>query len=213
MTALTEYKDRLEHAMARAGVDVRKVADALGVSYQAVKKIIDGKSKMLTADNNAQAAKFLGVDSDWLATGKGRPERRGDETGKVNAPKVQVPAGTGVAQPMSLTNIKVAPQRVQWRNLMSLELPDEFRTEAPDDALAPRLRAGQGLTLDTRVQPRAGDAVLVSDRTGALHLRIYTPGVGRWEGQVENKAYLVLDSERDGLQVKAVLTAVEGRWG
>jgi hypothetical protein len=200
-------RELLRALMDSAGLNPNSLSNATrGRTRQPqIHRFLTGEAKEPKRSTLLPVAEYFGIPVEALFSA--------DEARKVAEAKGLVPAGTGVAQPMSLTNIKVAPQRVQWRNLMSLELPDEFRTEAPDDALAPRLRAGQGLTLDTRVQPRAGDAVLVSDRTGALHLRIYTPGVGRWEGQVENKAYLVLDSERDGLQVKAVLTAVEGRWG
>ena len=72
------YTDRLHEAMRHAGLDpalpssARALADALGLSYQAAKKAIDGLTKMLAADNSVTAAKFLGVDSEWLATGTGR---------------------------------------------------------------------------------------------------------------------------------------------
>jgi hypothetical protein len=47
------------------------MADELKVSYQAVKKVVDGKSNAFTAANNDTASRFLGVNSRWLATGKG----------------------------------------------------------------------------------------------------------------------------------------------
>lgn len=67
------YKERLAAAMERASADVHSVAKALDISYTAVKKVVDGKSNALTAENNAKAARFLKVDSDWLATGEGEP--------------------------------------------------------------------------------------------------------------------------------------------
>lgn len=48
------------------------LSKALGVSYQAAVKAIDGRTKMLAADNNVAAARHYGVDSEWLATGQGR---------------------------------------------------------------------------------------------------------------------------------------------
>lgn len=68
-TTMVEYKDRLETAMKASGTSHQKLADALGVSYQAVKKVTDGKSKAFDAFNNARAARILGVTSDWLALG------------------------------------------------------------------------------------------------------------------------------------------------
>ena len=59
------------------GVSVTQLADALGMSYQAVKKVLDGKSGAFTAANNARAASFLGVSSDWLAVGSPYPRTAG----------------------------------------------------------------------------------------------------------------------------------------
>lgn len=73
----TPYAARLQDAMRCAGrdpddtVSVRWLADQLSVSYQAAKKAISGDTKALTADNNVKAARALGVNSEWLATGEG----------------------------------------------------------------------------------------------------------------------------------------------
>ncbi len=66
---MVEYKERLEKAMKDAGTSVTQLANALGVSYQAVKRVLEGKSRAFTAHNNTVAARFLGVSSEWLATG------------------------------------------------------------------------------------------------------------------------------------------------
>ena len=69
-TTMVDYKQRLNQAMGET-TSVRQVASALGVSYQAVKKVVDGKSAAFTAENNAKVSKFLRVSPDWLATGLG----------------------------------------------------------------------------------------------------------------------------------------------
>lgn len=71
----TLYKDRLAKAMADAKVGVAELAKELGVSYQAVKKVLTGGTKSLSAKNNAKAARFLKVDADWLATGTPPPPK------------------------------------------------------------------------------------------------------------------------------------------
>lgn len=65
------YKQRLTWSMQQAGVSVILLAEALEVSPQAVRRVLDGSSSAFTAYNNAVAARFLGVNSDWLATGEG----------------------------------------------------------------------------------------------------------------------------------------------
>lgn len=67
---MVDYWKRLLEAMTHAGVAKAQLQAHLGVSYQAMKKLEDGKTKSLTAENNAKAAKFLGVNAYWLATGE-----------------------------------------------------------------------------------------------------------------------------------------------
>lgn len=69
---MSDYADRLGEAMQLERMDVTALAKGLRVSYQAVKKVIDGRTHAFTADNNVRAARLLKVDSEWLATGEGQ---------------------------------------------------------------------------------------------------------------------------------------------
>lgn len=94
------------------------------------------------------------------------------------------------------------------------DLPPLFRVAAPDDAMAPRVRAGQLVEFDRDAAPRPGDGVLVIDADGRPYFRVYRlRRPGHWEAQALNDAYSPLDSQRDQLQVAGVLTAVFARWG
>jgi hypothetical protein len=64
------YASRLEQALAGANVSIADFARAMGLTYQAVSKVLKGTTKSLTAANNDKAAKLLGVDPGWLATGE-----------------------------------------------------------------------------------------------------------------------------------------------
>jgi len=68
---MVAYKDRLREAMNDAGVKTQALADALGVSYQACRKVLIGETNSFTAANNSRAAEFLGVSPSWLADGTG----------------------------------------------------------------------------------------------------------------------------------------------
>lgn len=68
-----QFGTRLGEAIKLAGKDRQEVADAIGISVQALSQLIIGKSKSATAENTAKAAKALGVDFYWLATGQGKP--------------------------------------------------------------------------------------------------------------------------------------------
>ena len=73
------FSERLEEALRISGKDRQQLADALGITIQAVSQILLGKTKAMTAENCVRAARLTGVDSFWLATGSG--EARGEGTG------------------------------------------------------------------------------------------------------------------------------------
>lgn len=72
---MDEYGERLQQAMdaAKPPVTRTKLADGIGMTYQGVKKVLDLKGKLGTA-NHAKAAKLLKVSAEWLRTGKGSME-------------------------------------------------------------------------------------------------------------------------------------------
>ena len=81
---VSKFEDRLEEAMALAGKSAKELATVLisqktgtlGPSVQAVYAALKGRSKSMTAENVARAARFLGVDMFWLATGVGSAKER-----------------------------------------------------------------------------------------------------------------------------------------
>ena len=67
---MVDYVERLERALKHAQRTPKDLQEHLGVSYQAMKKLMGGVSKSLSAENHARAARYLGVNSYWLATGE-----------------------------------------------------------------------------------------------------------------------------------------------
>lgn len=78
---MNTYGERLEHALQISRKDRVALGKELGISIQAIGQVIAGKTKALTAENSARAARFLDVDQIWLATGEGVPDahKRGRE--------------------------------------------------------------------------------------------------------------------------------------
>lgn len=68
------YAKRLKSSMDAKGVSISALAEGVGVSYQAIKKVMDGGSRSFGLKNNVEAAKALGVSQDWLAFGDGTDE-------------------------------------------------------------------------------------------------------------------------------------------
>lgn len=68
---MIDYAARLDAALKHAKMDVPALAKSLGITYQGVKRVADGKSKAFSATNHERTAAILGVSSLWLATGEG----------------------------------------------------------------------------------------------------------------------------------------------
>lgn len=71
---MNTYGSRLEQALQLARRERIELANAIDVSVQAIGQVIAGKTKALTAENSAKAARYLQVDAYWLATGEGSPQ-------------------------------------------------------------------------------------------------------------------------------------------
>lgn len=67
------YAERLAHSMSdpENQIGAVELAEALGVTRQAIDKLLKGGSNEMSASNNARAARLLNVDPTWLATGEG----------------------------------------------------------------------------------------------------------------------------------------------
>lgn len=147
----------------------------------------------------ANVATLLGTTVEALMSGD---RQSGDTT-------------SGVAHSVSLETIETVPT-MTWEQIGMMErgaYPASFRIQVNDSSMEPRVRSGAWVIFDSRLKPKPGDGVLVRDSAGTVHFRSYKAGrPGVWEAHAENPDYSALESARDGLEVIAVLTAVEGRW-
>lgn len=85
---MVNYWDRLKPEMDANGMDITKFAERMGISFQAVAKVRDGGS--FGTKNNIKAAMLFGLNSDWLASGKGPKkavEKEASNVGPVSARK------------------------------------------------------------------------------------------------------------------------------
>ena len=68
---MVEFRERLKAAMVYASVDREWLMARLKVSRVAIDKLLDGRSKSMTAERCALTARMLKVDYFWFATGQG----------------------------------------------------------------------------------------------------------------------------------------------
>lgn len=61
---------RLDASMTDKGVKIPTLVKVTGISYQGIKKILDGKTESIQAGNLFSIAAYLGVDPYWLWSGE-----------------------------------------------------------------------------------------------------------------------------------------------
>lgn len=159
---MIEYSERLASALKARNTTVSELAAGMGVSYQAVKRVLDGLSKAFSASNNTKAAAFLRINPDWLATGQGSMEPFFDANAKT--------------MPQGMRSYPVI-SRIQAGALREISVPygsgDGFDVEFGDDdasqwsffleiegdSMLPDFRPGDRVLIDPDVSPNPGDYV------------------------------------------------------
>ena len=67
---MTTFGERLQEAITNAGRTRAEVASAIGCTVQAIGLCVTGNNASMSAENTARAARYLGCDVFWLATGE-----------------------------------------------------------------------------------------------------------------------------------------------
>lgn len=159
------YADRLKRAMQHRTPPVQRkdLAAALGISVQALGLVLRGESKSLTAENNAAAAKYLGVNPTWLATNEGEMlphavhnQLQIDPTIRVRKVKLIKLEEAGMYQE-TLDDVDIPA--TEFCGVASAG-PRTFAVEAPDGVTD--ITAGSVLLIDPDETPRANDWVLAT---------------------------------------------------
>lgn len=187
------------------------------VSQSTIHKICDGKVANPKPESGQALATFF--DVPLLAIYDEREATRvwqdqfqaGAALGKAPTAEEPAPEYKGsairlVAQNMSHLSPITLPS-MSWEELMkSSKLPEVFILSAPDDALAPKVRAGDEVIWSTKKPPKIGSPILVRDARGQVYVRRMYEGErpGHFVARVRSDAYRALDSQVDGLQVLAV---------
>lgn len=170
-----EYKDRLASAMQAAGVSVAALARELKVSYQAVKKVLDGLSSSFNTDNNATAARFLGVTSDWLASGalpkhpaadrEPQPEYAGTMN---NARRITIVGTARLAEGEEgfYEEVSSVPGAGDGHIEIATTDPNAYGLRVRGGSMAPAIRDGWYVLVEPNARPAVGEYVLVKLLSG-----------------------------------------------
>jgi SOS-response transcriptional repressor LexA len=173
---MVNYSERLKLAVEQSGYTTQKFADAMGISYQAAKKALDGKTKAFTAANNQKAANILGVSAEWLATGeKGQfvqsnitPSRMGTKPIPLIS-YVQAGAWTDAVD-------NYAPGDADEFLMTDLDLSaNAFALQIKGDSMLPEFKPGDRIIIDPLISPQPGDYVVAKNGEDEATFKKYRP--------------------------------------
>lgn len=215
---MVDYSERLKLALRQSGYTTQMLADALGISYQAAKKALDGKTKAFTASNNQKAANLLGVSAEWLATG---------ESGQFVLDKSNVSsAQMGTKQIPLISYVHAGhwagavdafqPNDAHEWLITDLELSDSaFALEIKGDSMLPEFKPGDRVIIDPDITPQPGDFVVAKNGEDEATFKKYRPRGMDASGNVVfelvplNEDYPTMRS--DAVPIRIVGTMVEHR--
>ena len=187
IATMVDYSERLKLALKQSGYTTQMLADALGISYQAAKKALDGKTKAFTASNNQKAANLLGVSAEWLATG---------ESGQFVLDKSNVSAAQIGSKQIPLLSYVSAghwtgavdafqPNDAHDWLVTDLELSESaFALEIKGDSMLPEFKPGDRVIIDPGISPQPGDFVVAKNGDDEAMFKKYRPRQVNERGQV-----------------------------
>ncbi len=175
---MVDYSERLKLALKQSGMTVQMLADGLGISYQAAKKAVDGKTRAFTAQNNQRAAKLLGVSAEWLATGDGAP-------GAAKQAEL-VPAAIGATRIPLISYVQAGvwtgvvdtyePGDADEFLLTDLDLSgNAFALEIKGESMLPEFKPGDRVIIDPAIAPAPGDFVVAKNGEEEATFKKYRP--------------------------------------
>lgn len=173
---MVEYGERLADAMKAKKITTTELAREMGISYQAVKKVLNGGA--FGKDNNILAAKVLGVYSDWLATGKGRrvaPPVTGEPNAiyeiKPSFPGIPVVGTAKLGDDGNYCELEYpvghGDGRIDWPS----RDPNAYAIRCKGDSMKPRIKHGEFVVVEPNHPVLPGDEVLVKAKDGRVMVK------------------------------------------
>jgi phage repressor protein C with HTH and peptisase S24 domain len=189
---MVEFSGRLKQAIDTRGVTVAELARGMGVTYQAVKRVLDGLSKSFSAENNAKAAGFLQVSPDWLATGQGSMELSRPDPVEIeleNNPDYPAIRRVRFKLSAGVTGFGVDPIdevgnplafRKDWYERRGFRPKDLLATTVSNGSMEPGLYDGDTVIVNTaQTQPRDG-VVFAVNYEGEMVVKRLIRDDGQW---------------------------------
>ncbi|OOF45997.1 repressor [Rodentibacter trehalosifermentans] len=182
---MSDLATRLQDKLYEQRLSVNAFSKKVGVSQQAISKIIRGET--LNPKNILEIAAALGVNAHWLKTGEGEPEpndkvitalysEEQDEQHhlRVDLLDVQLAANsTGIINsdyPEVLSRLYFTEEGVQ-RLLGRTTTQGIYLFSVPTDSMMPTIMPDDLVFIDTKINEYIGDGVYAFNLNGELYIK------------------------------------------
>lgn len=207
------FPARLHHAMRLRGIRQNKdIANAGGVSANAVNLWFKGDAQVVDNDHATALAKFLRVQADWLLHGVGPME--GDANVRpAEVGRRRIPLISSVQAGLMHETVTPFPAGGAFEYLLTdLDLSDSaFALEIEGRSMEPDFREGDRIIVDPAVRAIPGDFVVATNGRDEATFKQYRPrGVNATGAEVFelvplNPEYPTISSESYPVRVVGVM--------
>ena len=177
---MIEYWDRLKLAMDakalrdKVAFDITQLSDSMPVTYQAVAKVKNGGA--FGAKNNIRAAKILGVNSEWLATGQGvMSDVANTQTAEIGITRVPLISSVQAGIWTEIIDNFHPGDADDWLLTDSKISKGSFALEIKGRSMLPVFKEGDRVIIDPDVLPNPGDYVVGKNGGEEATFKKYRP--------------------------------------
>jgi len=175
---MSTLKDRLEEALKESKITKTAIWKACGLSSGAVSQWFSGATQKIEGENLLNAARVLGVNPDWLASGKGKMKTGGTElppnSYKVEAslsyPPVYGKAMGGLPDRLFTDEGRLSNGHDEYGEVYSSD-KNAFITRVDGNSMIPKYHHGGYALVEPDTDPELEDDVLIKLTTGQVMLK------------------------------------------
>jgi phage repressor protein C with HTH and peptisase S24 domain len=175
---MSTLKERLEEAIKESKITKTAIWKACGLSSGAVSQWFSGATQKIEGENLLNAARVLGVNPDWLATGKGRmklgvvdlpPDSYKVKT-ELSYPPVYGKAMGGLPDRLFTDEGRLSNGHDEYGEVYSSDT-NAFITRVDGNSMIPKYHHGGYALVEPGTDPEIEDDVLIKLTTGQVMLK------------------------------------------
>lgn len=181
-------QDRIKLALEKSGLSKTDLWKGCGVSSGTVTTWVKGPNQTISGVNLMNAAKVLGVNPDWLATGRGNMSSAKETSSQLDDESTTIEI-SNPSHSKSIKSIKFSldwiRERVAGANQNQLSI-----VFISDDSMSPTLTQGDFIIINSNIRKFSNDGIyIINNNSGSFIKRIQKLLDGSYLIKSDNPSY------------------------